>query len=422
MSNDYVLTYTKTKVTPLSPRPEDIRIEDIAHALPRIARANGHFRDFYSVGQHCLDCAKEAISRGCSAREALGCLLHDAAEAYLADIMSPVKKMMPEYIAIEDRLLNVIYAKYIPDGLTVKEQRLVKEIDNTLLYYEFLHFMEERLKPTAPIMVNQPDFSFSSFAQMEQQYLTLFAQLSSKIQQETPYTGKRSIGIAYCQGSWLAVMIAPEDCSLRCFSTLEALCMHHQQADTILVNLPIGLPQTSAEADLRPDCLLRRDLKGQPHQRYTTPCRQAVYASDASAAQTINRQILHRPLSPQCLTLLAAIKEVDQFLQSHSDWKNVLRESYPETLAAQQYQLFLQTHGACITKVENQRYSFDGRQIQRHAIQSALALAIIGQLECRQKTRIIPEEPHKDAKGILMQIVLPKGSATARPFEKQSSV
>jgi len=50
--SDYILTYSKIKFFPLKPVKEDIKIEDIAHSLSLMTRANGHCSHFYSVGQH----------------------------------------------------------------------------------------------------------------------------------------------------------------------------------------------------------------------------------------------------------------------------------------------------------------------------------------------------------------------------------
>lgn len=97
----YILTYKRKEFYPLEPKVEDIDIEDIAHALSLLCRANGHFKHFYSVGLHSLNCAKEAQARGYSERVMLGCLLHDGSEAYLADITRPVKRHLQKYLEIE---------------------------------------------------------------------------------------------------------------------------------------------------------------------------------------------------------------------------------------------------------------------------------------------------------------------------------
>ena len=49
---DWIQTYSGKKFYPLDPRPEDIDIRDIAHALSLNCRFNGHCRCFYSVAEH----------------------------------------------------------------------------------------------------------------------------------------------------------------------------------------------------------------------------------------------------------------------------------------------------------------------------------------------------------------------------------
>ena len=72
--SDYITTYTGNHIDPADPDPEAISIRDIAHALSLICRGNGHVRNFWSVGQHCLDCAHEAQARKLSPRMILACL------------------------------------------------------------------------------------------------------------------------------------------------------------------------------------------------------------------------------------------------------------------------------------------------------------------------------------------------------------
>jgi len=70
--SDYILTYSKIKFYPLQPIKDDIKIEDIAHSLSLMTRANGHCDHFYSVAQHSIQCYQEAKSRGYSAKVQLG--------------------------------------------------------------------------------------------------------------------------------------------------------------------------------------------------------------------------------------------------------------------------------------------------------------------------------------------------------------
>lgn len=92
---DYITTYTGDHFDPTLPEAEHLHIEDIAHALSLICRGNGHVKTFFSVGSHCINCAKEAAARGYSGRLVLACLLHDASEAYLSDVPRPFKNIFP---------------------------------------------------------------------------------------------------------------------------------------------------------------------------------------------------------------------------------------------------------------------------------------------------------------------------------------
>ena len=141
----YITTVTGIHFYPLNPNPKDIDIEDIAHALSLICRANGHFRHFYSVAQHCIACAEEAIERGYSPEVILGCLLHDASEAYLCDVTRPVKKHIPQYLRAEEKLQEVIWKRFIGRELTDAETKLIFEIDDDILSMEFHLLMPEDL-------------------------------------------------------------------------------------------------------------------------------------------------------------------------------------------------------------------------------------------------------------------------------------
>ena len=118
----YITTYTGIHFKPTEPEPELIRVEDIAHALSMICRGNGHVHTFWSVAEHCICCAKEAAARGLPDRMVLACLLHDASECYMSDVPTPFKKQLPEYEEREERLLRMIYEKFLGSELKEEEQ------------------------------------------------------------------------------------------------------------------------------------------------------------------------------------------------------------------------------------------------------------------------------------------------------------
>ena len=179
--SDCITTFSKVKFNPLNPTKDDILVDDISHALSLMTRANGHFPEFYSVAQHSIFCCEEAIARKYSNRVALACLLHDASEAYMADIIRPVKKYLSEYLEIEKNLQNFIYRNFIGSDLSDDEQKLVRFIDNALLYNEFMHYMNEEVQVDKVELISSPNFKFTDFKEVENKYKELFYNLINKI-------------------------------------------------------------------------------------------------------------------------------------------------------------------------------------------------------------------------------------------------
>lgn len=174
-----IMTYTKKMFDPLHPNAELIDMEDIAHALSMLCRANGHFKTFYSVCQHSINCMKEAKARGLSERVQLACLLHDASEAYLSDVTRPVKAELPKYKQIEAPLQEAIWNKWLSVPLAEAERKQVFTIDDTILAHEFLHLMEAQIVDTIPVLCSKPEFDFYGFAPCKQKFLKLFRQLTT---------------------------------------------------------------------------------------------------------------------------------------------------------------------------------------------------------------------------------------------------
>lgn len=103
-----IMTRSGRMVNVLDIKPVDICIEDIAWALAHQCRFNGHTRWFYSVAEHSIE-----VSRMCD--NAKWGLLHDAAEAYIGDMVSPLKRFIPSFSRIENQILESVAIAY---GLT----------------------------------------------------------------------------------------------------------------------------------------------------------------------------------------------------------------------------------------------------------------------------------------------------------------
>ena len=128
-----IRTFTGIYMNVFEPTPEMICIEDIAHALSNQCRFGGHLPEFYSVAQHSTRCCDAAIPK-----YKIEALLHDASEAYLLDIPSPIKKNLSNYHEIEHRLMMLIAEKFKFNYPLSDE---VKELDKMALEFEWQHHM-----------------------------------------------------------------------------------------------------------------------------------------------------------------------------------------------------------------------------------------------------------------------------------------
>ncbi len=168
---DPITTYSGVDFYILDPKEEEILDADIAHALSLLCRANGHFRFFYSVAQHSLNCLKEAQARGYSDRLQMACLIHDGSEAYLSDITRPVKQYLSAYHTYEERIQSMVYARYGVGELTEEERSMVASVDDVLLHYEFSALHKQPFEEAAPEKYGEFDFSLRQTEEVEAAFL-----------------------------------------------------------------------------------------------------------------------------------------------------------------------------------------------------------------------------------------------------------
>lgn len=110
-----MMTASGLIIYPLSPSPEEIDIDDIAHALGNTCRYTGHCSAFYSVAEHSVRVANLIYKTFDDRYGAWDGLMHDAAEAYIGDVARPVKYSKgvgTAYKKVEDRLMRVIADKF----------------------------------------------------------------------------------------------------------------------------------------------------------------------------------------------------------------------------------------------------------------------------------------------------------------------
>ena len=179
-------TVSGRKVDVSNPDPATIDIEDIAWALSRMPRFSGHSIPYvpYSVAQHCIQVARDLAPHG--PRIQIYGLLHDAAEAYINDLPSPVKHIPEIYAVIkklEDNLMSTIYQSLKITPPTEEEEQIVKIADKTQQAVEAYNFMYSRGKDW-----NLPEVSFTKLQEFKEpmssidsyhEFLSYFEELSS---------------------------------------------------------------------------------------------------------------------------------------------------------------------------------------------------------------------------------------------------
>lgn len=123
----YIHTFYGTKFRHLSPRVEDVFIEDIAHGLSRICRYTGHVNaEMYSVAEHSV-----RVSYACSPEDAFAGLMHDASETYCNDLARPVKRLpgVEGYRYYEKLIQKVIEEKFNlpdePESVQIADRRMM---------------------------------------------------------------------------------------------------------------------------------------------------------------------------------------------------------------------------------------------------------------------------------------------------------
>jgi len=175
VTTPYVSTFSGNRFYPLEPRIDVVAIEDIAHGLAYQCRFNGQTREFYSVAQHSLIVASLVPTD-----LRLAALLHDAAEAYLGDMVKPLKVLLPQFADLEDKVTAIIAAAFAVD---FSDYGPIKRADLIALATEKRDLMPHSVERWAYLddirPLAQPIVAMSP-SQAKQAFLAQFARLAGQ--------------------------------------------------------------------------------------------------------------------------------------------------------------------------------------------------------------------------------------------------
>lgn len=128
-----IRTHSGVWVNLLDPKPDMIYLADISHALSHLCRFGGHTNTMLAVATHSL-----AVSEQVPQEHKFAALLHDASEAYMIDLPSPIKALFPEYKAIETRLMHTIAERF---NFQFPLHESIHEADTKALFKEWDAFL-----------------------------------------------------------------------------------------------------------------------------------------------------------------------------------------------------------------------------------------------------------------------------------------
>jgi len=217
-------------------------------------------------------------------------------------------------------------------------------------------------------------------------------------------------GIDACNGGWLACYGEGPDVVVA--DSLEELWETLRTCETVLIDIPIGLPEgDEREADRR----AREELS--PHRHHSvfpTPCRRAVYAEEYDDALAINEDEVGKGFSIQTWNIVPAIREVDAFLLEDHSRPDVVRESHPEVC-------FQRLCGAAT--VEPSKHDDQGLERRRQCLEDRgvtvppvpdsadrddLLDALVLWYTAGLSQTSLPADPPQDSEGLPMQIIAPQ--------------
>lgn len=239
----------------------------------------------------------------------------------------------------------------------------------------------------------------------------------------------KCIGADGCKGGWITAVLSGGSIQIEKYHSMEEIVKVHPVFDEFLTDMVIGLP--GSRVHIRPDAEARKLLKGRASTIFSSPSRQAVYAGSKEKQTVENQKALGMKLSAQTIAIIPKMRELDEFLHSHPQYMNVIKESHPEVCFARlngavvmskkaQYDGMeerVQILRKYLPQVDNGFVTAQAKKWKCNAddIIDVLCLAVTANLCSQGKGEVIPEKPMEDDTGLLMQMAVPVQQRTESP-------
>lgn len=238
------------------------------------------------------------------------------------------------------------------------------------------------------------------------------------------------LGVDGCRGGWIACILDHRELFLKRFDSLEALVDCYPEFDAFLIDMAIGL-RSSAD-QLRPDDLARKELEFRAPTIFPVPCRQAVYEESEEEQKQANIQVLGKSLAKQSISIIPMIRELDEFLEEHPEYRNRILESHPELAFARLRGSVVRTRkkeftgfmervnildrylpGKTLTGLWERAKEF---RCNPDDLLDAVCLSVTAALSAHGMCETIPQNPELDDKGLYMMMTIPRADIE-RPWE-----
>ena len=229
------------------------------------------------------------------------------------------------------------------------------------------------------------------------------------------------IGVDGCKGGWAAAILYHGELRLKVYKSIADLVSEYPSFDAFLVDMAIGL--RNGPDQKRPEEAARNELRGKSSSVFPIPSRDAVYAKTEEEQKKANLRTLGKSLSKQSLAIIPKIRELDEFLKAHPEYKGKILESHPEVD-------FARLNGSVVLSKKKEEPGLseriyilseylDKRDLSDVYVKAkelrcgqddlidAICLAVTGALHAHGQSETLPEEPEPDGKGLMMQLTVP---------------